>query len=334
MKLQSLQIFYEKMKVFFVALAEASWEYLSENIGLKIIAFIIAVALWGAVSKQETAQITLQNVRLEYANLPEELDISNSDFLESATVRVRGSKDLLEKLRSEGVTIRVDLTQTKPGERVVQLSATDVLLPANIEVIDIEPQRTHLTIERVIERQVKVVPRFIGDVPKDYEMTSYSVAPSSITIKGAESRVGLIEEAPTETIRLTDHRSNFVERLNIDIKDLKVKILGSPAIEVRVQIGQIRTERSIDNIKVKLLPPNSKVKLKPSVVRIEVEGLRSLITELKPEEVSAFVDMPEDESLQVTPRIMLPPTLINDVKIKRIDPPQIEVRSLDQKRRK
>ena len=139
--------------------------------------------------------------------LPDGLAISNNDYLETANVQLRGPKDVLNRLRPDQLSIKVNLANTKLGERVMQLSRTDAVVPPNIEVVDIEPQRTHLTIEQIIERQVKVTARFADNPPQDYEVVSYAVNPSVVKISGPESHVNAVPDAPTETIRLAESRS-------------------------------------------------------------------------------------------------------------------------------
>jgi YbbR domain-containing protein len=308
-------------------------EYAYQNLGLKLVALLIAVVLWGSVSKQESIQALVPEVRLEYINLPDGFAISNNDLLEAANVQVRGPKDLLNKLRPDMLTIRVNLANVKPGERVVpllpgdQLSPINVLAPSNIEVIDIEPQRTRVTIERIVERQVKVVPRFADNTPQDYEVISYAVNPSTVTISGPESRVNAVPDAPTETIHLADHRTSFIERPNIDIKDLKVRILDSPTIEVQVKVEPIRVERRVAEIPLRLPQGVEKMSFSPNKVTVDVEGLKSVVEGLKPGDISAVIDLENaSDSTVAGTRIKLPPAADSAVTIKSVNPPQIHIK--------
>ena len=51
--MQSLHSFYEKLQFSFRVIGGVLREYAYENFGLKLIALLIAIVLWGAVSKQE-----------------------------------------------------------------------------------------------------------------------------------------------------------------------------------------------------------------------------------------------------------------------------------------
>jgi hypothetical protein len=308
-------------------------EYAYQNLGLKLVALLIAVVLWGSVSKQEMVQAVVPDVRLEYVNLPDGFAISNSNLLEVANVQVRAPKDVINKLRPDTLAVRVNLANVKPGERVVPLSVGDrlspinVLAPSNVEIIDIEPQRAHITIERIIERQVKVVPRFADNAPQDYEVITYSVVPSLVTISGPESRVNAVPDAPTETIRLADHRTSFIERPNIDIKDLKVRIVDTPTIEVQIKIEPIRIEKRIANVLLRAPQGFEKLAFTPSTITVEVEGLKSVIESLKPGDISAFIDLESNSDGKVAGvRVKLPPAADSAVTVKSVDPLQVHIK--------
>ncbi len=302
-------------------------QYFYEDKSLTLISLIIAIVLWGAVSKQETISNTLLGVPIDYIDLPPGLDIANDDFARSANIRVKGPKDTIEALRSDLLAIKISLSTTKPGERVIALTTNDVITPPYVEIVSLEPQRTRLTIEPIIERQVKVNARFTGKISDDYESTAVSVNPSTVNIRGAESRVKNIDEVATETISLSEHRSNFIERLNLDVRDPKVNVVGSPTIEVRVEIGQIRIERELTNVPIHITPSPEKITVTPVTVTVQLEGRKSFIENLSPADVSAIIDVKDlPDSGVATPKINLPSGVINAITVKKVEPEQIFVK--------
>jgi YbbR domain-containing protein len=302
-------------------------QYFYEDKSLTLISLIIAIVLWGAVSKQETISNTLLGVPIDYVDLPPGLEIANDDFARVASIRVKGPKDTIEALRSDLLAVKINLSTTKPGERVITLTNSDVVTPPNVEIVSLDPQRTRLTIDPIIERQVKVIARFTGKIPEDYESTAVSVNPSTVTIRGPESRVRNIDEITTETISLSEHRTNFMERPNLDIRDSKVNLVGSPTIEVRIEIGQIRIERQLTNVAVHITPSTEKVSVNPVSVNVLLEGRKSFIESLSPADVSATVDVKDLPDLGVAiPKINLPPNFINAITVKTVEPAQISVK--------
>ncbi|MBI4851874.1 MAG: hypothetical protein HY819_08775 [Acidobacteria bacterium] len=308
-------------------LANLLRQYFYEDKSLTLISLIIAIVLWGAVSKQETISNTFLGVPIDYVDLPPGLEIANDDFARAADIRIKGPKDTIESLRSDLLAVKINLSTTKPGERVITLTNSDVIIPPNVEIVSLEPQRTRLTIEPIIERQVKVIARFTGKIPEDYESTAVSVNPSTVTIRGPETRVKNIDEVTTETISLSEHRINFVERPNLDIRDAKVNIVGSPTIEVRIEIGQIRIERELTNVPVHITPSAEKISIHPLTVTVLLEGRKSFIENLSPSDVSATVEVKDlpDQAI-ATPKINLPTGVINAITVKKVEPAQISVK--------
>ncbi len=325
-----MQLWHKLSEVFSIIatmLTHLLRQYFYEDKSLTLISLIIAIVLWGAVSKQETISNTLLGVPIDYIDLPPGLDIANDDFARSANIRVKGPKDTIEALRSDLLAIKISLSTTKPGERVIALTTSDVTNPPNVEIVSLEPQRTRLTIEPIIERQVKVNARFTGKISDDYESTAVSVNPSTVNIRGAESRVKNIDEITTEPISLSGHRSNFVESLNLDVRDPKVNVVGSPTIEVRVEIGQIRIERELTNVPIHITPSTEKVTITPVTVTVQLEGRKSFIENLSPPDVSAMIDVKDlPDSGVATPKINLPPGIINAITVKKVEPEQIFVK--------
>ncbi|MEW6729787.1 MAG: CdaR family protein [Acidobacteriota bacterium] len=326
--MRSLRNIYEKIQFGVGVMGSVLREYAYENTGLKLIALLIAVVLWASV-EQEIIQVTLQQVPLDYINLSEGLAISNDDFPKVANVRLRGPKLVLDRLRAETLPIQINLRSIKVGERALPISRNDVLAPPEVEVLDIEPQRARLMIEPIIERKVKVTPRFADRVPQDYEVTQILVNPSMVTIRGPESRVNAIADAPSETIRLNGHRKTFIERPNINIEDLKIEIVGSPSIEVQVEIGQIRTERKLTKVPLRIPQSDGKISLSPITVNVTVEGLKSVVESLTLADIAAFIDIENIPNTGVaTPRIVLPPDKLDAITVKSVEPQQIQIKRL------
>jgi YbbR domain-containing protein len=304
-------------------------DYIYENTTLKVVALLIAVLFWAAVTRQENVSRTFAGVSIEYANLAPGLTISN-DGLRTATVRVSGPRSKMESLRSDNLRVRLDLANTKAGERVLPLERNAVIVPSNINVLEVEPQRTYLTIEPLVIRQVKVIPRFINNLPPDYELVSYRVSPSLIKIQGPESRVNAIADAPTEKMSLAEHRASFIERPNIDIKDTTVYIVGSPTIEVQVAIEQIRATRQLTGVPVRINGSEA-FSATPTTITVEVEGPRSVVVNLVANELVAVVDtsnirLATGGKATITPQMILPPAALPLVTVKRVDSVEVMVK--------
>src|SRR5919199_997842 len=177
--------------------------------GLKLLAFAITLGLWFAVTGQRVpATARLRRVPLHFV-LPNDMEIANEPR-EEVDVTLRGGKQILNSLRAQDTILNFDASAFSPGERLVRLS----------------PETVPLRLERRVEREVEVEPRLEGKPADGYELLGVEARPPRVRVRGPESRVNALQEAPTESILLDGRRDNFVAAQSaIDIEDRKLVVL-------------------------------------------------------------------------------------------------------------
>jgi diadenylate cyclase len=255
------------------------------NARLKLIAGILTGALYLSANTQEPIPFVLRGVPVEFTGMRNDLTISNQDMLREVTIRVRGPRDEVERLRPDSFKVVIPLNGKNPGDRVIRLREdAKVLKPDNtqIEILEIDPQRLTVSLERQVEQQVEIKPSFRGSVPSDFELLSFRVTPERTTLRGPESRVFALQSVGTETIWLNMHPQAFTERYKIDVKDPQVEIVGAQEVEVQVEIRPILFKKSFEMV---LNDPLAV----PTRVVVEVEGLKSVVEKLKTQDIRLSV---------------------------------------------
>src|SRR4029434_9967759 len=186
-------------------------------------------------------------------NLPESHVVSKYDTL-TARVLLDGPRETLDALRTGQLTVTADMTGVEPGVRVIPLKVDPNRLPVNVRVKDIEPPTITVTVERVIEREVPVTPRWEGDPPPGYQVIDWQISPPTVKIAGAESQMKELTRVSTETVRLTDKTSTFSERGALDIGSPNFTISEDSGRKVMltVTIEEARKERLIENVPIVL----------------------------------------------------------------------------------
>lgn len=92
-------------------LGERCHTLLVENFTLKLIAAVITSALWLSATKQDAIPFVLRGVPITYQGLREDLVIANSNEVQEVTLRVRGPRDVVERLRPESFVVTVPLAK-------------------------------------------------------------------------------------------------------------------------------------------------------------------------------------------------------------------------------
>jgi YbbR domain-containing protein len=273
------------------ALKAYAKDYVLENTGLKVLALFMTAVLWLSVASR-WSQMTLNPVPIEFVNQPPELSLSKYDTV-SAKIFLRGPKDVVDSLRSSELAVIADLQNVEPGVRVIPLRVDTDRLPPSIDVqnIEISPRSVRVMLERLVEAELPIEPRFEGEVPQGFEVYNWNISPATIKVTAAASHIRDISNVLTETINLAGKTSTFSQLVAVDTGSQFVSTSeDSPKVMLTVNIGEIRKERVFEKVPVTLInaPPNAQLSVRS--VKVTVSGARQLIESLAPDEIEIVVD--------------------------------------------
>jgi YbbR domain-containing protein len=308
------------------ALKEYARDYVLENTGLKVLALLITAVLWLSVASRPVSQVALSGA-IEF-NLPgtPPLTVSRYDTL-TARVYLEGPRDTLEALRTGQLAVTADMSAVEPGVRVIPLRIDPNRLPANVRVKEIEPPTITVTVERVVEREVPITPRWEGDPPPGYQVLDWQITPETVKIGGAESQMREVTQVSTESVRLSDKFGTFSQQVAIDIgsPNLSLSEASGRKVMLTVNIGEALKERTIDKVPVALFGAPGRVHAIPRFVRVTVYGAGTLVDELTVSDVSAGIEY-KPGSRTFSPRITLAPEFAEHVTVRSVEPQTIRIR--------
>jgi YbbR domain-containing protein len=310
---------------------EYARDYILENTGLKVLALLITAVLWLSVASRPPSRVNLSNVAIEFRNLPKspDLTISKSEAV-TARVSLVGPRDVLDSLRSGDLAVIADMTGVEPGVRVIELELDSSRLPASVKAREIEPSRVRVTVERVVEKEVGIVPRFDGSPPPGFEIISRQITPATVNIIGAESAVREINQVSTESVSLTEKTAPFSDMVAIDIGSPNVNIVedGPRKVMLQVNIGEVRKERVIDHVPVVVESGPPTAQAVPRFVKVTVYGAHSAVDAITASDIKVAVEYPPTpaRSKEVTPIATLSPAYSDKVTVQSINPAGVRVR--------
>lgn len=280
-----------------------------EDWSLKLLSLAIALVLWLVVTGQNQPVTAHVNVQLNFIR-PPSLEISN-DPPRTVNVMLTGSRNKLDDLTTLDLVATVDISDQRAGERVLRLAdKAQISLPQGVKVDGFQPSAIPVRLEPIVERQVSIEPKLEGQVEDGYEI--YAVRPSkgSVTLRGPESRVLALPKVRTESIYLGGHKESFTAtNVAIDVPDPKVDLMD-PVVNVEVEIGERRIERSVSGVAVTAADGNG---VQPATASVTLLGPWSLVESLKTEDLKIVVD-------GNGPKLQLPPPLTGKVSMKSIQP--------------
>jgi YbbR domain-containing protein len=208
-----------------------------EDWNVKLLAAAITVALWLAVTGQNTP-ITqrVSGVQLNFTK-DENVEISN-DVPTTLEVVLSGSQARLDEIAPRGLIATVDLRNQKTGERVVRLSQDNVqmIVPAGVTIRSFRPATIAVKLEPLVEMQLPVDVKLEGNVAEGYEIAAVTTTPEKIRLRGPADHVKTLQKATTETVSLEGRRESFtISNVAISVADPKIEVIDA-AVNVHVEV--------------------------------------------------------------------------------------------------
>jgi diadenylate cyclase len=207
-------------------------KHVFHNFGLKVLSLLIAIGLWYSIAHDPVAEIAV-NVPIELHNIPNNLVVS-SEVIPEAQIRVRGPAREIRQLRPEEIHPIIDLTGVKPGEKTFDLTAHQIRLPGEADVVQVVPSHLRISFDYSARKQVEVRPRVTGTFASGYRLVGAQVEPSQVEIVGPEQRVKLIENAITDPVDATGVMGRASFTTNVYIPDPLVRLVKPEPVRVTV----------------------------------------------------------------------------------------------------
>jgi YbbR domain-containing protein len=208
--------------------------WLTYNWHLKIISIVLATMLWMMVATEASSELGME-VPLEYRNIPARMEITG-DTTNSVQVRLRGSPNIVRDISPKNVSTTIDLSNMRPGEKIVPLSPQNVQAPFGAEVIRVNPSSIRFNLERTLTKTVPVAPTILGQPPDGFEIGTVMVNPNRVEIEGPESRISTLTSIATIPVRLDRRQTPIAQTADLDVPDPQIRLQRPAPVVVRVEI--------------------------------------------------------------------------------------------------
>ena len=208
--------------------------WITYNWHLKLISLGLATMLWMMVATEASSELGME-VPLEYRNIPARMEITG-DTTNSVQVRLRGSPNVVRDISAKNVSTTIDLSNMRPGEKILPLSPQNVQAPFGAEVIRVNPSSVRFNLERTLTKTVPVVPTILGQPADGFEIGAVRVNPSKVEIEGPESRINTLTSIATIPIRLDRRQTQIGQTADLDIPDAQIRLQRPAPVVVRVEI--------------------------------------------------------------------------------------------------
>ncbi len=202
--------------------------------GLKIVAFLMAVSVWLAVSSERREQTFERAFEIPVALVGVRQDVIVMTPIEDVVnVRLRGPVSALRALSSQNLEVTIDMRDSKPGVARMLIRPQALNLPPNVEVVSINPATLTFRLEARRNKDVPIRPYLVGQLPPGYtyEANEIRVAPGTALVSGPSSSIREFDVVFTERIVLSGRTNSFRQTVGL-VSDVPLVRVVEPAAAV------------------------------------------------------------------------------------------------------
>jgi YbbR domain-containing protein len=217
-------------------------QFLTHNLGWKLLSLVIAVAIWIAVAREPELATSL-SVPVELKNIPDDLDIGSA-VPDRVHLEVRGPSGRLSRDNLADAAMILDLADAHAGERTYTLRAANFNLPTGVSFYRAVPSQITLRFDHLASQSVKIFPRYSKPPQAGYRIRAYVLEPESIRIRGPEERVKRIDRVWTDPVDLSGVVSAAEFHTHVNVGDAQVRLDAPTAITLKVTLERSASQET------------------------------------------------------------------------------------------
>ncbi len=263
------------------------------NLGLKLAALLMAIALWRFVGTEESSEMAFF-VPLELRGLSSELVVTQGS-VDTVNVRVAGPRAQLGKLDSRQLAVHVDLSGIKPGTSTFLISREKFSLPPGVEVTRVSPAEVPITVEQLVTKVVEIEAVTVGEPAPGFRLVPEAthIEPRTVSVRVAQSQAEGLRRIGTLPVELDGARAPFRQRVPVDRGDPRVRSTNPDSVVAFIAIDETWTEKTLENVPIDVrdAPAGKTAALNPATARLTVRGPLTAVGALTLDDVTVWVDL-------------------------------------------
>jgi YbbR domain-containing protein len=205
----------------------------SQNLGLKVVALVLAVAAWWFVAGESKVLVSF-TIPLEIRNVPKGLTVTNKPERE-VEVRLSGPSSLLSGMRPSEISAGIDLSAARPGRQYITLDDRAVKVPPGNKVQRIFPSSIEVILDRTEQRAVPVSARIGGGAAVRRRVAKVEIDPPSVEVEALLVEFSRMPVIYTEEVVPGRTEGEYTAIVRVETREAHAKIVGNPNVRVKIQ---------------------------------------------------------------------------------------------------
>jgi len=201
------------------------------DLGLKVLAMVVAILLWIQVHGQGMGSMTV-DARLELLGLPHNMVLIN-DFPEKVHLTISGLQSRLQALDKNRISVPMDVTNIhEPGIIMRNFNLADIHLPMGLRVEKVQPDQLELQVDMLVNREFPIHANL--SVPDGFVVQDLKIEPAQVILSGPEIWVDSISNIQTISTKLAAVAGPFEKNVGMESLAGKSIRLQKPNTTFRV----------------------------------------------------------------------------------------------------
>ncbi len=203
--------------------------------GLRVLALALAVLAWFIISVGQREQTGETTVEPFVTYRPPE-DYMILEPPDRVRVRLSGPESRIAGLNPFQVSVVVELRDAALGRQEIPLSSSNVVAPAGLDVVSIDPNVLTLQLDRIISDLKPIDAQLTGEPAAGAVAQEPTVFPLQALVTGPESKVTALAALTTTPISLDGHAIDFEAQAAVISPDPLVRVVEPPVVQVSVRL--------------------------------------------------------------------------------------------------
>jgi hypothetical protein len=275
----------------------------TENVGLKLTALLIALALFGMVRGAGNVQRSMEVSLLARLPAPTAGRVLLTDLPERVRVTVRGAPSVVGGLRADDLgPVQVDLSDGRRPSVILDSSLFQV--PGGVQIVSVQPSSLQLTWDAMVERDVPIRADLTGSPEDGTHLAGQpEVQPARVHVSGPGLYVEPLAAVRTDPIDISSLSPGRYERrvaLNPPRPHVHYDLTGG--VRVSLSIEREIVERRFDRVPITPVG-GGHVELRPPVATIVVRGEPGVVNVLDAAQLVPTVEVGDASLLRSSTRM-------------------------------
>ncbi len=212
-------------------------KYVLNEIRLKVLSLVLAIMLWLSMMYMGESKMTF-SAPVSFTNLNKSLTIREADTRD-ILITVNAPLSVLKHVRAKDIAVALDLSRTKEGRHILNITKSDIIVPRGVKIEDVKPEYVVIETDKIVEKHLQTVVKLGEKLAGSYRVVSWY--PQQIYVEGPKD---LLEKSNSiATFPVEGHLSEQQEVLDVPLDTKLLEVRKVRPETVRVILRRIESEK-------------------------------------------------------------------------------------------